>query len=103
MFLVPFLCALAAMGWEAVIVFSKNKYLKLTVVAIVSVLYIKTGFWMVKNHPNHYVYFNELVGGIDGAFGNYETDTYSNVIKQGVDWLIDEIKKRAGSCRRPAA
>ena len=43
--------------------------------------------FMFANHPNEYVYFNELEGGIKGAFGNYETDYYMNSIKQCADWM----------------
>ena len=42
---------------------------------------------MFANHPTEYVYFNELEGGIKGAFGNYETDYYMNSIKQSADWM----------------
>ena len=39
--------------------------------------------WCFANHPNEIVYFNELVGGIDGAYSHYETDYYMNSVKQG--------------------
>jgi hypothetical protein len=42
---------------------------------------------MFANHPNQAVYFNELVGGIKGAYGNYETDYYMNSVKQCADWI----------------
>jgi len=38
--------------------------------------------WCLANHPNEIVYFNELVGGIDGAYSHYETDYYMNSLKQ---------------------
>lgn len=43
--------------------------------------------FMAANHPNEYVYYNELVGGMRGAFGNYELDYYMNSVKQAFDWL----------------
>ena len=45
----------------------------------------------VKNHPNEYVYFNELAGGLKGAYGNYETDYYFNSLKQSADWFKKNI------------
>ncbi len=45
--------------------------------------------WMVVNHPHDIVYFNETVGGIDGAFGYYETDYYMNSLKAGTYKLAD--------------
>jgi hypothetical protein len=43
--------------------------------------------FMFANHPNQYVYFNELQGGIKGAYGKYETDYYMNSVKQCAEWL----------------
>ena len=31
---------------------------------------------MLLNHPYEYIYYNQLVGGLNGAYGNYETDYY---------------------------
>jgi hypothetical protein len=65
--------------------FSGNmKYVILTVMALL--IFLPARF-MFANHPNEYVYFNELEGGIKGAFGNYETDYYMNSIKQCADWM----------------
>ena len=36
------------------------------------------------------VYFNEFTGGIDGAYGHYETDYYMNSIKQAFFKLAKE-------------
>ncbi|MBL4715561.1 MAG: tetratricopeptide repeat protein [Bacteroidia bacterium] len=44
---------------------------------------------MVKNHPYEYVYFNEIYGGVNKAFGYYETDYYMASIKEATDWLIE--------------
>lgn len=42
---------------------------------------------IVANHPNQYVYFNEIAGGMKGAYGNYELDYYMNSVKQCADWI----------------
>ena len=44
-------------------------------------------FWMIQNHPNEYVYFNPLVGGLSGAFKQYETDYWGNSLRKGAEWL----------------
>jgi len=64
-----------------------NKNLKYGIVAILLVLIALPARFMFANHPNEYVYFNEIVGGIKGAFGNYETDYYMNSAKQCADWM----------------
>jgi len=66
-------------------VFSKN--MKYVVLVVMILLVFLPARFMFANHPNEYVYFNELEGGIKGAFGNYETDYYMNSIKQCADWM----------------
>jgi tetratricopeptide (TPR) repeat protein len=55
---------------------------------------------MLANHPNEYVYFNELEGGIKGAFGNYETDYYMNSVKQCADWVKEHENLKRADGRR---
>lgn len=43
----------------------------------------------VANHPNEIVYFNELAGGIRGAFGRYDIDYTGQSAKQGIDWALE--------------
>ncbi len=63
------------------------KNLKYVAVGVILILVALPARFMFANHPNEYVYFNELVGGIKGAFGNYETDYYMNSVKQSADWM----------------
>lgn len=42
-------------------------------------------------HPNQYVYFNELIGGLPGAYGNYDTDYYGNAYKEGFEALAEHL------------
>ncbi len=74
--------------------FSKNA--KYVVLAVMVLLVFLPARFMFANHPNEYVYFNELEGGIKGAFGNYETDYYMNSIKQCADWMKEHenLKQR---------
>lgn len=60
---------------------------KYAVAALIVVLVCLPARFMFANHPNEYVYFNELEGGIKCAYGNYETDYYMNSVKQCADWL----------------
>ncbi len=74
--------------------FSKNaKYIIVTVMVLLVFLPAR---FMLANHPNEYVYFNELEGGIKGAYGNYETDYYMNSVKQCADWMKknENLKQR---------
>lgn len=61
---------------------------KWVVIGITALLAALPARFMLANHPNQYVYFNELAGGVKGAYGHYETDYYMNSTKQAWDWLL---------------
>lgn len=44
--------------------------------------------WSVRNHPLEHVYFNELTGGIKGAYGRFETDYYGDGLKTASEKLL---------------
>lgn len=46
---------------------------------------------MRELHPNQYIYFNELIGGLPGAYGNYDTDYYGNAYKEGFAALAEHL------------
>lgn len=60
------------------------KYVALGLTLLLMLLPVR---WMVANHPNQYVYFNEIAGGIKKAYKDFETDYYMNSVKQAADWL----------------
>jgi Tfp pilus assembly protein PilF len=90
LFIYPPLIVLTALGWESLFRMSKSKVVLggLTVVIIAFVL--SPAMWMVKNHPNQVVYYNELVGGTQGAYGNYEMDYYSNSCREAAEWIAKQ-------------
>lgn len=53
-------------------------------------------YWTVTSHPHQYVYYNETVGGVNGAYGRYELDYYFNAMRPTVDWfnkhVLDSLK-----------
>jgi hypothetical protein len=46
---------------------------------------------MRELHPHQYIYFNELIGGLPGAYGNYDTDYYGNSYKEGFVALAETL------------
>jgi tetratricopeptide (TPR) repeat protein len=48
--------------------------------------------FMILNHPYYYLYYNQLVGGLIGAYSNYETDYYYHTIREGSEWLSGYLK-----------
>ncbi len=95
-FIYPFWVAAAALGWQALTdYFSNPKYYWIPFAAAVLGLTPAIA-WTVKSHPNQYVYFNETVGGLSGAYGYYETDYYQNTGLQAADWMLKNVKPIAG-------
>lgn len=99
LFVYPPLVILSALGWEYLF---QNFKTALPKIALASVLGFELAFplgWMVRNHPNEYVYFNGLVGGLRGAFGKYETDYWGNSLRAASEWLADYHQKSGNQKR----
>lgn len=81
---------LAGAGW-AWLVQQKYAIVQYTALALVCIGGGRVAYWMIKEHPNEYLYFNELTGGTAGAYGNYELDYYSNTLKQAAEWMVENV------------
>jgi tetratricopeptide (TPR) repeat protein len=93
-FVMPMMAVMTALVVGALLSHFKEKsnnsfYISVALVAILVFLPLKH---MVKNHPNQYVYFNEIFGGVKKAFGYYETDYYHNSGKNCTDWIKANVK-----------
>ena len=86
LFIYPILTTLAAWGWNELIAIKKARWIGSGVLAVLLAL---PAFWMIKNHPYQYTYFNEAFGGTAKAYGKYETDYWMNSIKGMSEWLIE--------------
>ena len=95
-FVYPFWVSMAALGWTSITKFIKSDKAELIPVAICVLGLLPAIIWTFKTHPNQYVYFNEIVGGIEGANGYYDTDYYQNSGLQDANWLLKNVKKIPG-------
>ena len=50
--------------------------------------------FMIANPPYFYLYYNQFVGGLKGAYANYETDYYYVSQTEASEWLIDYLKDK---------
>ncbi|MCS7076721.1 MAG: tetratricopeptide repeat protein [Bacteroidia bacterium] len=88
LFVYPTLVVCSALGWSTILHFISQKTIQIVVYILVALGCLEPTVWMIQNHPNQYVYFNQLVGGTAGAYGNYETDYYMNSVKHIVEWFL---------------
>jgi tetratricopeptide (TPR) repeat protein len=93
LFLYPGIILIAATGlnflFESI---SKVKYSGFGMVLLIGLLSIHPVKFMALNHRYSYIYYNQLVGGLNGAYGNYETDYYYVSQTEASEWLLNYLK-----------
>ncbi len=67
--------------------YTDNKMVRYGIIAVLAILAFSPAGFIVRNPAYPYVYFNPLVGGIEGANGRWENDYWGVSIKQGVELL----------------
>jgi hypothetical protein len=96
-FVYPFWIVMAALGWDMLSTYFKSERYRLVPAGVAIAGLIPTMVWTVRAHPNQYVYFNETVGGLKGAYGYYETDYYQNSGLQAANWIKQHTKPANGN------
>ncbi len=82
---------LVALAWDTLIdMFKSNKAVTYGVLGLMTLTALDPAIFIVRNLSFPYTYFNPLIGGIGGAFGQFETDYWGTSIKQGVEYLEDQ-------------
>lgn len=87
LFMFPSMLVLAAFGWERIIVFFESRKIGLAGMALLGFLLLEPLYFTATTFPNTVTYYNQLAGGVKGAYGNYEVDYYYNSLKQCADWF----------------
>lgn len=90
------LVVVSAAGWDFIWQITKQKTIQYAVIGVLAVTSALPIVWMFRNHPNEYIYFNELIGGINGAYKEYETEYWCNAMREATEWLIanEPVKDR---------
>jgi tetratricopeptide (TPR) repeat protein len=92
LFTLPSFVILGVLGYYKLQSFLKLKFPVAGVLAVLTALL--PGSFIAKNTNLSYVYFNELAGGVEGAYGEYEMDYYLASLRPSCEWLIEnEIRK----------
>jgi len=91
LFVYPPMVVLAGYGMKSILDLSGNKYFKAGITLLFIAAMIKPAAHIFRNYPNHYIYFNELVGGVKKAYKKYETDYYMVSLKPGTEWIKENI------------
>lgn len=91
-FLIPQIVVLSIFGFKTILE-SKNPILKNLGIVLISTNIFLVGVQYIKLHPYEYVYFNEVVGGLKGARGEFETDYWGASYKEAANWIIDHATR----------
>ncbi len=93
LFVYPAIVVLAAIGLYHLLQRISEPFTRFGIVLLLLMLAYDPFTFLVRNHPYDYLYYNQLTGGLKGAYGNYETDYYYHSIREGSEWLIADLKK----------
>jgi hypothetical protein len=97
-FVLPPLACLA--GWGCYLAVSELGNTSRRLVAASALVYLAFHLTtMVRLHPDEYVYFNQLVGGLRGAYGRYDTDYWGNSYREAVQDLSAYLGSEKGGGR----
>lgn len=99
LFIYPGIVLLAATGYCHFFELIRSRYLKWGLVVLLCVISIHPIRFMVKNREFYYLYYNQLVGGLKGAYSNYETDYYYVSQTKASEWLIDYLTNKEGTIK----
>lgn len=91
-FVYPLVVVLSAIGVERVLERLQKPVYKWTWIILLCILFISPVVHIVKNPGLIYCYYNELAGGVKGAYGNYEMDYYGLSVKEASKKIRTIIK-----------
>lgn len=87
LFIFPSLIIVAAWGWHSIIELLDAKKIKIAGLGMLGFLLLEPAYFILTTFPNTITYHNAIVGGVKGAYTNYEMDYYYNSLKQCADWF----------------
>lgn len=86
LFLLPFFSTLAAV-FVVELLNARASILKFIFMIYVVFNAVTIVTTQIKLFPYHYIYFNELVGGLKSASKNFETDYWNSSFSEAIAWL----------------
>lgn len=92
-FIYPGIVILSAIGLHEFFSRYKRIVIRGAAIVILAFLVFHPLKFMVCSHPYYYLYYNQLAGGLKGAYGKYETDYYYHTMRSGSEWLQEYLKE----------
>jgi hypothetical protein len=98
LFVVPVFAVLTGIGFDGLLtqLSTRRQWLARAAALAVSAALIWNASVLIRLHPYQYLFYNRLVGGLQGAAGRYVTDYWVNIMPEAVDELEDFVAKLDG-------
>lgn len=101
-FIVPPLAALAGFGFDALLrQTAPRRILGLATAGALVAAFAWNASLLVRLHPHQYLFFNPLVGGLEGATRRYDTDYWVNIMPEAVEGLEQFLTRTERARRHP--
>jgi tetratricopeptide (TPR) repeat protein len=94
LFVYPGIVLLASTGFYHFYESVGNKFLRWGAIVIIALLSVHPLKFMISNPQFYYLYYNQIVGGLRGAYSNYETDYYYVSQTAASKWLLEYLEKK---------
>ncbi|PWB58160.1 MAG: hypothetical protein C3F17_19265 [Bradyrhizobiaceae bacterium] len=93
LFVVPALAVLAGAGFDRLLVATERvgPAAATATLAGLAALFLWNAQQLVRLHPHQYLFYNALVGGLEGASRRYEMDYWVNMIPEAVKGLAAHV------------
>lgn len=105
MFVFPAIAVLAGVGLSAAIGLLARWHRNIMIggIALVAMSYAWTANKLLHLHPYEYLYYNQLVGGLEGASRRFVTDYWVNIMPEAVENLHEFLDRTEPSTARTHA
>jgi hypothetical protein len=84
LFLIPAMFLIGAFSLEILFAKIQRNWLRRLIVIL---FVIPSLIFLVKLHPYQYIYYNSLIGGVDGAFRRFELDYWYTSYSEFTSWV----------------
>jgi hypothetical protein len=91
LFLVPFISALGIMAIVEFFQHTKRRLIRIGIVILILINVLVISRQIVTLHPYQYIFFNSLVGGLQGAYKKYDTEYWGASYSEAINWFKDNI------------
>jgi hypothetical protein len=91
LFLVSFVSSLGVMAIIEFFKTTKGKLIKAGIALLILINLIVISKQIVSLHPYQYIFFNSLVGGLQGAYKKYDTDYWGASYNEAINWFQENI------------